>query len=111
MNKFLGFSVRPFKVPVRLTEPFPIAGPMSGHDARKNCAGEERPSEVVARKQFFGVRMFNVEARPDGSLAGTPVTGRPGSPATLSANALFVLELGQGASRPAAGDVVWVELR
>lgn len=111
MNKFLGFSVRPFKVPVRLTEPFPIAGPMSGHDARKNCAGEERPSEVVAGKQFFGVRMLNVEMMPDGSLAATPVAGRPGSPATLTANALYMLESGPDASRPAVGDVIWVELR
>ena len=111
INKFLGLSVRPFKVPVRLTEPFPIVGPMSGHNARKNCAGEERPSEVVAGKQFFGVRMLNVEMMPDGSLAATPVAGRPGSPATLAANALYMLESGPGASRPAVGDVIWVELR
>lgn len=48
---------------------------------------------------------------PDGSLAATPVAGRPGSPATLAANALYMLESGPGASRPAVGDVIWVELR
>ena len=85
MNRFLGLATEPFKVAARLTEPFPISGPMSGHGGARKYAGEERPSEVVAGKQFFGVRMLNVEARPDGSLAGTPVTGRPGSPATLSA--------------------------
>lgn len=92
MNRFLGLATEPFKVAARLTEPFPISGPMSGHGGARKYAGEERPSEVVAGKQFFGVRMLNVEARPDGSLAGTPVTGRPGSPATLSANALFMLD-------------------
>lgn len=111
MNRFLGLATEPFKVAARLTEPFPISGPMSGHGGARKYAGEERPSEVLTGKQFFGVRMLNVETRPDGSLAGTPVMGRLGSPATLSANALFMLESGQGASRPAAGDVVWVELR
>lgn len=94
MNRFLGLATEPFKVAARLTEPFPISGPMSGHGGARKYAGEERPSEVLTGKQFFGVRMLNVEARPDGSLAGTPVTGRPGSPATLSANALFMLESG-----------------
>lgn len=111
MNCFLGLATEPFKVAARLTEPFPISGPMSGHGGARKYAGEERPSEVVAGKQFFGVRMLNVEMMPDGSLAATPVAGRPGSPATLTANALYMLESGPDASRPAVGDVIWVELR
>ena len=111
VNRFLGLATEPFKVAARLTEPFPISGPMSGHGGARKYAGEERPSEVVAGKQFFGVRMLNVEMMPDGSLAATPVAGRPGSPATLAANALYMLESGPGASRPAVGDVIWVELR
>lgn len=60
---------------------------------------------------FFGVRMLNVEVKPDRALTGTPVAGRPRSPATLTANALFMLESGTNASKPAAGDVIEVELR
>ena len=58
---------------------------------------------------FFVVRMLNVEVKPDGTLTDTPVAGRPGSP--LTANALHMLESGTNASKPAAGDVVEVELR
>ena len=60
---------------------------------------------------FFAVRMLNVEVKPDGTLTDTPVAGRPGSPATLTANALHMLESGTNASKPAAGDVIKVELR
>ena len=111
MNRFLGLTTEPFKVAARLTEPFPISGQMSGHGGARKYAGEERPSEVLTGKQFFGVRMLNVEMMPDGSLAATPVAGRPGFPATLTANALYMLESGPDASRPAVGDVIWVELR
>ena len=55
--------------------------------------------------------MLNVEVKPDGTLTDTPVAGRPGSPATLTANALHMLESGTNASKPAAGDVIEVELR
>ena len=55
--------------------------------------------------------MLNVEVKPDRALTGTPVAGRPGSPATLTTNALFMLESGTNASKPAAGDVIEVELR
>ena len=55
--------------------------------------------------------MFNVEVEPGRALTDTPVAGRPGSPATLTANALHMLESGTNASKPAAGDVVEVELR
>lgn len=47
----------------------------------------------------------------DGTLTGNPIAGRPGWPATLTANALYMLESGTNASKPAAGDVIKVELR
>lgn len=55
--------------------------------------------------------MLNVEVEPGRALTSTPVAGRPGSPATLTANALFMLESGSNASKPAAGDIIEVELR
>lgn len=60
---------------------------------------------------FFVVRMLNVEVKPDGTLTDTPVAGRPGSPATLTANALHMLESGTSASKPAGGDVIEMDLR
>lgn len=60
---------------------------------------------------FFVVRMLNVEVKPDGTLTDTPVASRPGSPATLTANAMHMLESGTNTSKPAAGDVIEVELR
>ena len=60
---------------------------------------------------FFAVRMLNVEVKPDGTLTDTPIAGRPGSPATLTANALYMLESGTNVSKSAAGDVIEVELR
>lgn len=60
---------------------------------------------------FFAVRILNVEVKPDGTLTDTPVAGRPGSPATLTANALYMLESGTNVSKSAAGNVIEVELR
>lgn len=60
---------------------------------------------------FFAVRMLNVEVKPDGTLTDTPIAGLPGSPATLTANALYMLESGTNVSKSAAGDVIEVELR
>lgn len=60
---------------------------------------------------FFAVRMLNVEVQADGTLTGNPIAGRPGSPTTLTANALYMLESGTNASKPAAGDVIEVEFR
>ena len=55
--------------------------------------------------------MLNVEVKPDGTLTDTPIAGRPGSPATLTANAPYMLESGTNVSKSAAGDVIEVELR
>lgn len=60
---------------------------------------------------FFAVRMLNAEVKPDGTLTGTPVASRPGSPATLTANAMHMLESDTNTPKPAAGDVIEVELR
>lgn len=51
------------------------------------------------------------KCRPMERLLATPIAGRPGWPATLTANALYMLESGTNASKPAAGDVIEVELR
>ncbi|EJZ83724.1 molybdopterin-binding protein [Slackia piriformis] len=111
MNLFLGQSPEPRKIPVRLTKAFPAAGPMSGYSAGKVYAGEERPPEAVDGTQFFSVRMLDVNLTDEGALEATPVPGRPGSAATLSANALFMLESGLNAPKPEAGDIIWAELR
>lgn len=55
--------------------------------------------------------MLNVEVEPGRALTGTPVAGRPGSPATLTANALFMLESGTNVSKSAAGNVIEMDLR
>lgn len=55
--------------------------------------------------------MLNVEVKPDGTLTGTPVAGRPGSPATLTANAMHMLESGTNVSKSAAGGVIEMDLR
>lgn len=60
---------------------------------------------------FFAVRILNVEVQADGPTASTPVTGHLGSPATHTPNTLHMLESGTNASKPAAGDVIEVELR
>lgn len=50
-------------------------------------------------------------AMPDGTLSGTPLPGRPGSPEAEAANAYYMLPDGPGIEAPAVGDVVWVEMR
>lgn len=51
------------------------------------------------------------KCRPMERLLAPPVASRPGSPATLTANAMHMLESGTNTSKPAAGDVIEVELR
>ena len=46
--------------------------------------------------------MLNVEVQADGTLTGNPIAGRPGEPATHTANALYMLESGTNASKPTA---------
>lgn len=54
---------------------------------------------MVTDGRFFNVRMLNVEVQADGTLTGNPIAGRPGSPATLTANALYMLESCANASK------------
>lgn len=124
MMRFLGCSPEPERIPVRLTAPFPAKG---GHSAKKGAggagatsaadagkpqmAGEVRPSIVAPGATFFAIKFLVVEAQPDGTLAGTPLPGRPGSPEAEAANAYYMLPSGPGATPPQAGDVIWVELR
>lgn len=55
--------------------------------------------------------MLNVEAKPDGTLTGTPLRAAQVCPQPLTANAMHMLESGTNTSKPAAGDVIEVELR
>lgn len=115
MMRFLGRSPEPERVPVRLAAAFPAKG---GHGAKKGdaagkqqVAGEVRPSIVAPGATFYGIKFLTVEALPDGTLAGTPLPGRPGSPEAEAANAYYMLPSGPGVTPPQPGDVIWVELR
>ena len=112
MMKFLGRSPEPERIPVRLAAPFPAKGGSGGKaGAPAKVAGEVRPSIVAPGASFFGIKFLTVEALPDGTLSGTPLPGRPGSPEAESANAYYMMPSGPGVEPPAVGDVVWVELR
>lgn len=129
MKAFLGRSPEPERIPVRLVAPFPAKGgpggkSKSGKGERESgsvgkggstnevkLAGEQRPSVVAPGATFFGIKFLTVEALPDGTLSGTPLPGRPGSPEAEAANAYYMLPNGSGIEPPAAGDVIWVEFR
>lgn len=114
MRKFLGLSPEPERIPVRLAAPFPAKG---GHSAKPQAAalakvaGEVRPSVVAPGAPFFSIKFLTVKAQPDGTLSGTPLPGRPGSPEAEAANAYYMMPSGPGTQPPAPGDVIWVELR
>lgn len=132
MMKFLGRSPEPERIPVRLAAPFPAKGGPGGGPGGKpepggkqgmadgessakskptKAAGEVRPSIVAPGASFFGIKFLTVETLPDGTLSGTPLPGRPGSPEAESANAYYMMPSGPGVEPPAVGDVIWVELR
>lgn len=115
MMRFLGRSPEPERIPVRLAAAFPAKG---GHGAKtgdaagkQQVAGEVRPSIVAPGATFYGIKFLTVEALPDGTLVGTPLPGRPGSPEAEAANAYYMLPSGPGVTPPQPGDVIWVELR
>ena len=60
---------------------------------------------------FYSIRFLTLEAAPDGTLAATPLPGRPGTPQTAHANAYYMMPSGPGAETPQVGDVIYVELR
>ena len=110
--RWLGMSVDPVRVPVRLTASFPKGGlGQGGPKPGASMAGEVRPPEPSMEKGFFAIKFLRVEAAEDGTLRGTPLPGRPGSPECENANAFYMLPTGKNATPPAAGDVVWVEFR
>lgn len=119
MKVFLGLSPEPDRIPVRLAAPFPAkgghakkgSGKDGGASSPAKIAGEVRPSIVAPGATFFGIKFLTVEALPDGTLAGTPLPGRPGSPESEAANAYYMMPSGPGVESPAVGDVIWVELR
>ena len=110
--RWLGMPVDPVRVPVRLTASCPKGGPgQGGPKPGASMAGEVRPPEPSMEKGFFAIKFLRVEAAEDGTLRGTPLPGRPGSPECENANAFYMLPTGKNATPPAAGDVVWVEFR
>ncbi len=133
MMRFLGRPVEPEKIPVKLKSAFAAGGhgpqgkagagaasagaASAGTDAASaksspsKVAGEERPSVVKPGAEFFAIKFLDVQADADGSLVGIPRNGRPGSPETESANAYYMMPTGSACTPPAAGDVIWVELR
>lgn len=116
MRRFLGLDPVVPKIPVRLAETFPAGGPHEpGAHKQGAPRGEDRPPEHHVGKpgdpDFFGIKMLVVETGADGALVGHPVAGRPGSAATLTANAFYMQPNGPGIKPPAPGDVIEVELR
>ena len=111
MRAFLGLDPAPERIPARLAAPFasnPFHKPV---DAQK-LPGEQRPPEAnEPGAVFYSIRFLTLEAAPDGTLAATPLPGRPGTPQTAHANAYYMMPSGPGAETPQVGDVIYVELR
>lgn len=111
MRAFLGLDPAPECIPARLAAPFasnPFHKPV---DAQK-LPGEQRPPEAnEPGAVFYSIRFLTLEAAPDGTLAATPLPGRPGTPQTAHANAYYMMPSGPGAEAPQVGDVIYVELR
>lgn len=107
MMRFLGLPTEPERFPVKLAAPFPTGGHGGGKPT-----GETRPSVVKPNgKGFYSVKFLQVEPADDGTLVGTPLPGRPGSPEAESANCFWMMPSEPGATAPQAGDVIWVERR
>ena len=119
MRTYQGLDPDVPKTPARLVEPFPAGGHgpggKGGPGAGRKPAGEQRPPEQhpaeSGKPVFFGIRMVSVAPGADGVLEARPVAGRPGSAATASANAFYMMPSGPGIKPPAAGDVIPVEFR
>lgn len=109
--KYLGLDSAPCKECAVLDAPFDKGGHgPKGPDGAK-VAGETRPSVVAADESFFAIKFLLAKRRSDGVLHAQPLAGRPGSPSTLAANAYYMLEVGQGAKQPQAGQVIEIEWR
>lgn len=114
MRAFLGLDPGPELIPAKLAASFGANkfGPGSKAAERGQKHGEARPPEATGPgARFYSVRCVRLDAQPDGTLSATPVPGRPGTPATASANALYMLPAGPEDVFPEPGEVIWVELR
>ncbi len=109
MKRFLGLSFAPERIPAVLTEAFPAKAPKKRSTTKEG--GEVRPSVVAPQATFYGIKFVEVKQSEDGTLYATPVKGHAGSAPTLHANAYYMMPTGPGINPPAAGDVIWVELR
>lgn len=112
MRKFLGLNPNPTLIPARLGAEFP-KGKMHkrAEENSRSLSGEERPPEATQPgEEFFSVKFLRLEVDSSGQLAATPLPGRPGSPQTYGANALYMLPAGASATMPSPGDIIMVEL-
>ena len=111
MFALLGLDPEPRLLPCRLQGEFPAGGP-GPHAHGKKLHGEDRPFEATEPgSRFYSVRFMEVRADEEGVLRAKPVPGRPGSPATMHANAIYMMASGVGDVPPKDGDVINVELR
>lgn len=115
MQAFLGLDPSPQLIPAKLGGSFgPNKFGAKAHAAKEGAKlpGEARPPEATdPGDEFYSVRCMLLEADESGTLVATPVPGRPGTPATAKANALYLLAAGPGDAFPEPGDVIFVELR
>lgn len=112
MRKFLGLNPDPTLIPARLGAEFP-KGKMHkrAEENGRPLSGEERPPEATQPGEgFFSVKFLRLEVDSSGQLVATPLPGRPGSPQTYGANALYMLPAGASATMPSPGDIIMVEL-
>lgn len=117
MRAFSGLEPEIARTPMVLAEPFPAGGhgPGGKPGAAKKPAGEDRPMEhpvtEPGKPEFFGIKMLRAEHAEDGTVVAHPVAGRPGSAATLAANAYYMQPTGPGIEAPKAGDIIYAEWR
>ncbi len=111
MRKFQGLDPNPTLVPARLGAEFP-KGKMHkrAEEDGRPLSGEERPAEATRPgEEFFSIKFLELAPDADGCLVATPLPGRPGSPQTYGANALYMLPAGASATMPSPGDIIMVE--
>jgi molybdopterin molybdotransferase len=109
--EYLGLDFAPCKECAVLDAPFDKGGHQPGKDGPAQVAGEQRPDIVSKGDSFFSIKFLMAKRSDDGVLHAMPLPGRPGSPATLDANAYYMLENGHDAKQPAIGDVIEIEWR
>lgn len=114
MKQFLGLSPEPETVSVVLDGSFSASGSKKDNHKEsglKRIAGEDRPSVIAPGQEFAMVKFLKVEQGNDGLLHATPFLAKAGSPETLSGNAFYLVQAGEGAIQPQVGDFIDVEWR